>query len=92
MFLHWEMQEALHKQMPYEVGGTSFLIRGKNTDKPGNGNFQLCVLLSYQNDNGLMTLVLRCGKMYLEQDFKFRSDMSIEAIVRASTFYPFSSV
>ena len=58
----------MHKQMPYEVLEQVFLIqeiRYRSVLK--RKTLAWHVLLLYQNDNELMTLVLRCDKICLSR-------------------------
>ena len=60
--------ESNAKRMPYEVLVQVFLIQEIRYRPVLKRKFLVWhVLLPYQNDNELMTLILRCGKMYLSR-------------------------
>ena len=68
-----EIQIIKHIQMPYGVSEQVFQVLEKGYTQVWKRKILvLPVLLPYQNDNELITLILRCGKMCLSRTLSSR--------------------
>ena len=78
--------------MPYEVEEPAFPIQEKEYRQVWKWKFlALHVLLPYQNDNGLMTSVPRCGKICLSRTLSSHQTLAWKQSC-GHLLYPFSSV